>query len=83
MDRGAWRAAVHRVAQSRTPLKQLSMHACIQNISIPSPQFCYEPKIAPKIVLTLKNYLNQFFSRLLPRWLRGKEPACNCRRHGK
>ena len=29
VDRGAWRAAVHRVAQSRTRLKRLSMHACI------------------------------------------------------
>ena len=29
MDGGAWWAAVHRVAQSRTQLKQLSMHACI------------------------------------------------------
>ena len=29
VDRGAWRAAVHRVTQSRTGLKQLSMHACI------------------------------------------------------
>ena len=29
MDRGAWWAAVHRVAQSRTQLKRLSMHACI------------------------------------------------------
>ena len=29
MVRGAWWAAVHRVAQSRTRLKQLSMHACI------------------------------------------------------
>ena len=28
-DRGAWWAAVHRVAQSRTRLKQPSMHACI------------------------------------------------------
>ena len=27
MDRGAWSAAVHRVAQSRTWLKRLSMHA--------------------------------------------------------
>ena len=27
MDRGAWQAAVHRVAQNRTRLKQLSMHA--------------------------------------------------------
>ena len=27
MDRGAWQAAAHRVAQSLTQLKQLSMHA--------------------------------------------------------
>ena len=29
MDGGAWWAAVHRVAQSQTRLKQLSRHACI------------------------------------------------------
>ena len=29
VDRGACRAAVHGVAQSRTRLKRLSMHACI------------------------------------------------------
>ena len=29
VDRGAWWAAVHRVAQTWTWLKQLSMHACI------------------------------------------------------
>ena len=29
VDRGAWWAAAHGVAQSRTRLKQLSMHACI------------------------------------------------------
>ena len=29
MDRGAWWAAVHRVTQSQTQLKRLSMHACI------------------------------------------------------
>ena len=28
VDRGAWWAAVHGVAQSRTQLKRLSMHAC-------------------------------------------------------
>ena len=28
MDRGAWWAAVHGVAQSRTRLKRLRMHAC-------------------------------------------------------
>ena len=30
VDRGAWWAAVHRVVQSWTRLKQLSMHACIE-----------------------------------------------------
>ena len=29
MDRGAWQATVHRVAQSCTQLKQLSMHTRI------------------------------------------------------
>ena len=29
VDRGAWWAAVHGVAQSQTRLKRLSMHACI------------------------------------------------------
>ena len=28
LDRGAWRATVHRVAKSQTQLKQLSSHAC-------------------------------------------------------
>ena len=30
VDRGAWWAAVHGVAQSRTRLKRLSMHACME-----------------------------------------------------
>ena len=29
VDRGAWWAAVHRVTQSGTGVKQLNMHACI------------------------------------------------------
>ena len=29
VDRGAWWAAVHGVAQSQTRLKRLSMHACL------------------------------------------------------
>ena len=28
MDRGAWQAIVHRVAKSRTQLKQISTHTC-------------------------------------------------------
>ena len=30
LDRGVWQPTVHRVAKSRTQLKQLSMHACTQ-----------------------------------------------------
>ena len=33
MDRGAWWATVHRVAQSRTWLKGLSTHFCSANLS--------------------------------------------------
>ena len=28
MNRGAWRATVHRVAKSQSRLKRLSMHVC-------------------------------------------------------
>ena len=34
MDRGAWRATVHRVARSRTQLKQLGTHAVEQRVSM-------------------------------------------------
>ena len=30
MDRGAWRAMVHRVTKSQTQLKRRGKHACIQ-----------------------------------------------------
>ena len=43
VDRGAWRAAVHRVAQSWTRLKQLSMHSCIEEGNGNPPQYsCLE-----------------------------------------
>ena len=32
MDRGAWWTTVHRVAQSQTQLKQLSMSAMVQRL---------------------------------------------------
>ena len=38
MDRGAWQAIVHRVAQSWTRLKQLSMHA--YDVFIDTKEFC-------------------------------------------
>ena len=34
LDRGAWWAAVHRVAKSQTELKQLSTHTCIHVYSL-------------------------------------------------
>ena len=34
MDRGAWQATVHRVAQCQTRLKRLSMHACIADYKV-------------------------------------------------
>ena len=41
VDQGAWWAAVHDVAQSRTRLKQLSMHACIGEVNGNSLQCSY------------------------------------------
>ena len=35
MDRGTWQAAVFRVAQSWTQLKQLSMHAHMGHLKTP------------------------------------------------
>ena len=43
MDRGAWWAAVHGVAQSQTRLKWLNMHACIGEGNGNPPQYsCLE-----------------------------------------
>ena len=40
MDRGAWWAAVHGVAQSRTRLKRLSMHDALEKeTATPTPVF--------------------------------------------
>ena len=41
MDRGAWRAIVHRVAKSRTQLKRLSTHAHTHNLALTSPSFLF------------------------------------------
>ena len=35
IDRGAWQATAHRVAKSRTRLKQLSTHICIHGLRYP------------------------------------------------
>ena len=43
VDRGAWRATVHRVTKSQTRLKWLNMHACIVDL-----QCCISLKCAAK-----------------------------------
>ena len=45
MDRGAWQAAVHSVAQSQTWLKQMSMHACMcsWHLSASTVKFYWNP----------------------------------------
>ena len=35
LDRGTWKATVHRVAKSQTRLKRLSMHAHIRSSMVP------------------------------------------------
>ena len=34
MDRGAWQATVHTIAQCQTRLRSLSMHACIADYKV-------------------------------------------------
>ena len=40
MDRGAWRAMVHRVTMSQTWLKHLGKHTCISRNSQAKSRFC-------------------------------------------
>ena len=54
MDRGAWWAAVHGVAQSRTQLKRLSMHVLYKEMATHSsilacriPALLYDPTEEP------------------------------------
>ena len=44
-DRGAWWAAVHRATQSRTRLKRLNTHACL-NSSFHVPRKCFAKVIS-------------------------------------
>ena len=52
MDRGSWRAAVHGVAQSRTQLKQLSMHGEVERFyeDLPDLLELTPPKDVPLII---------------------------------
>ena len=38
MDKGAWQAAVHGVAQNRTQLKRLSMHQHMGEVRLPQKE---------------------------------------------
>ena len=53
MDRGAWRATVHRVTKSQTRLKQLSMHTSkLFNGASLVAQTVTELLKSPKILVT-------------------------------
>ena len=63
MDRGAWRATVHRVAKSQTWLKWLSTCACVPGTVLTSPALSY-------FVFTKSCPVFPYFSN-------GKPKACN------
>ena len=69
MDRGAWRAAVHRVAQGRTRLKLLGMHARYDH------KRDREIDIPPKVTQPMKGrvsihtiHLDEEWTRRTPKW---------------
>ena len=47
MDRGAWQATVHKVAQSWMWQKWLSMHACMHSDLYSNPSFYHPPAVWP------------------------------------
>ena len=84
MDRGAWWATVHKIAQNRTRLRQFSIHACthtlqgeerlLQMASLPirEPPSCSSNK--PIFALGSREFLFSFSLKVLQRDLgRGVE----------
>ena len=63
MDRGAWQATVHEVAESWTPLKQLSMHAALLIL------FSWFILCLTSCVPGLRNWAF-YVIQLLPQWWR-------------
>ena len=71
MDRGAWRAIVHRVTKSRTQLKQLSTHALMMacrllslvvNFSSPKLNVCVEGSLLFLLVCVIvRNSVYKYF----------------------
>ena len=89
-DGGAWWAAIYGAAQSRTRLKRLSS---IHNMKISTAIFKYTYSLvilSTFILLCSYHHLSPELCTIyalnrLPKWLRGKESACqcrSCRRHG-
>ena len=59
MDRGDWRATVHRVTKSRTHLKQLSTHALLAVQRVPSPGISTPSEHQATPTFTPRNSLHQ------------------------
>ena len=94
MDRGAWKAAVHGVTKSQTWLsdftftfhfhaKEIATHSSVLVWRIPGMG---KPGGLPAMGLhrvghDWSDLASWGFCMRLPRWLRGKESACQCRRH--
>ena len=84
-DRGAWWTAVYGVAQSRTWLKWLSSSSSkTLNLSKPTKQNIYLFLRILSVCATvsiLRILLSAWYKVYgLPKWLSGKESACQCRR---
>ena len=67
MDREAWQAAVHGVAQSRTRVKQLSMNVCIGEGNGNPPQDPYTGVDPLKIVVCNETKKKNTFVSSSPR----------------
>ena len=85
MDRGAWRATVHEVSTSQTPLSShpprdrycllICLILCLKEFGL---DFCL-PATCMFLLLAIFGSDSGFWERL-PRWLSGKESICQCRR---
>ena len=68
MDRGAWRATVHRAAKSQTQLKQLSMHACSHPYMTTGKTIAFTMRtFVSRVMSLLFNMLSRLVIAFLPR----------------
>ena len=73
MDRGAWRAAVHGVAKSRTRLKQLgTQHHDLQR-AVHDPSSHTDSKL---VLYTKKSFIKSVYKIKLEAYARGLLPSC-------